>query len=234
MVVAAVVVEVTMGVVGAMGEEVEEGVVIALNVGSLVIGPENVLPVVGEVVVGAVIILAAEVLTDMVAAVAIATQEVAVIGMVAVVVAVAVTVAVTAVTGMQVLIVTVVVIAMGAQVGDLVVMVEVVVEVVGVTAIAVEGHPDMTVAITATDQVHMIAQMVLMVADDLHMKIAIEHQSVVFGNCGFGAAAAYLRLEFPGAVQTDTFLLESHSLSAGGGWVTVSWNSCLCTVLCDT
>jgi hypothetical protein len=186
MVVAVVVVEVTMEVVGAMGEEVEEGVVIALNVGSLVIGPENVLLVVGEVVVGVVIILAAEVLTDMVAAVATATQEVAVIGMVAVVVAVAVTVAVTAVTGMQVLIVTVVVIAMGVQAGDLVVMVEVVVEVVAVTAIAVEGHPDMTVAITVTDQVHMIAQMVPMVADDLHMKIAIEHQCVVFGNCGFG------------------------------------------------
>jgi hypothetical protein len=187
----AVVVEVTMGVVGDM-VEVVEGVMTASNVGSLVTGPENALQVAGEVVEEAVIILVVEVQTDMVAAAVIATQEVAVIVMVAVVVAVAATVAVIAVKGMEVLIATVVVTAMGVQGGGPVGMVEV----VALTDTAVGGHPGMRVAITVIGRVHMIAQMEvavpMVVQQDLHMMIAIEHLCVVFGNCVFRAAVAPL------------------------------------------
>jgi hypothetical protein len=187
----AVVVEVTTGVVGDM-VEVGEGVMTASNVASLVIGPENALQVVGEVVEEAVIILVVEVQTDMVAAAVIATQEVAVIVMVAVVVAVAATVAVIAVIGMEVLIATVVATAMGVQGAGPVGMVEV----VALTDTAVGGHPGMIVAITVIDPVHMIAQMEvavpMVVQQDLRMMIAIEHLCVVFGNCVFRAAAAPL------------------------------------------
>jgi hypothetical protein len=187
----AVVVEVTTGVVGDMVEG-GEGVMTASNVGSLVTGPENALQVVGEVVEEAVIILVVEVQTDMVAAAVIATQEVAVIVMVAVVVAVAATVAVIAAIGMEVLIATVVATAMGVQGGGPVGMVEV----VALTDTAVGGHPGMIVAITVIDRVHMIAQMEvavqMVVQQDRHMMIAIEHLCVVFGNCVFRAAAAPL------------------------------------------
>lgn len=187
----AVVVEVTMGVVGDMVEG-GEGVMTASNVGNLVTGPENALQVVGEVVEEAVIILVVEVQTDMVAAAVIATQEVAVIVMVAVVVVVAATVAVIAVIGMEVLIATVVATAMGVQGGGPVGMVEV----VALTDTAVGGHPGMIVAITVIDRVHMIAQMEvavpMVVRQDLHMMIVIEHLCVVFGNCVFRAAAAPL------------------------------------------
>jgi hypothetical protein len=52
------------------------------------------------------------------------------------------------------------------------------------------------VAITVIDRVHMIAQMEvavqMVVQQDRHMMIAIEHLCVVFGNCVFRAAAAPL------------------------------------------
>jgi hypothetical protein len=88
------------------------------------------------------------------------------------------------------------------------------------------------------DRVHMIAQMEvavpMVVRQDLHMMIAIEHLCVVFGNCVFRAAAAPLW----DLSSHQQHRLISSSLKAicclqWGEGAAVSWNSFQCSLLCD-